>query len=365
MSSNIYDASRQWATRPADQRFNSLEELHAITKRHADAAVERTLPWSKLEVRATENDSLALVGPANNPAEIGHYAFGQIAKAVSAPASYLRTLPSTTVADLLNYGLAQREDASTDAALLFHRREDNTPVLRAAVTDRYSRIWNHEVVARLLDVSQRFNLVPARQTFTWDGSALPDESERPAALYASDHDMFAFVMSVDRETLDPVGKSLFKGLIVTNSEVGDKSLSLRGFWFRDICQNHIIWGTKNIAEVSLTHRGDIRQRWIDATVKVRQYFNDSLGNQSFAEATVRIADDKEAVLDKLFGIKSLGLSRKALAASYDAVVIDEDGDPRTVWGMAQGITRHSQTLPYAEDRADMDKAAGRLLAFTF
>ena len=63
----------------------------------------------------------------------------------------------------------------------------------------------------------------------------------------------------------------------------------------------------------------------------------------------------------LFGRK-LGLTRTALTAGYDlAEVSGQDGDPRSVWGMVQGLTRFSQTVPYADERTVIDKAAGKLL----
>jgi hypothetical protein len=79
----------------------------------------------------------------------------------------------------------------------------------------------------------------------------------------------------------------------------------------------------------------------------------------------QIADTKEGVLDKLFGIRNLWLTKKQVEQSYDAVLPDEDGDPRTVWGFAQGVTRISQAVPYADERNRLDRAAGRLLQLAF
>ncbi|MFO0863157.1 MAG: hypothetical protein U0744_00605 [Gemmataceae bacterium] len=36
--SNLYQANRQWASRPADERLWALEEAHAAIKRYAEAA---------------------------------------------------------------------------------------------------------------------------------------------------------------------------------------------------------------------------------------------------------------------------------------------------------------------------------------
>lgn len=118
-----------------------------------------------------------------------------------------------------------------------------------------------------------------------------------------------------------------------------------------------------MTELALRHVGTIREqlsRW-DATLI--KYLDSSTSDESAAIEKARrttIAKTKDDVLDLLFG-RRLGLSRKTLEAGYDAVQPDQDGDPRTVWGTVQGLTRHSQTIPYADDRTTIDRAAGKLI----
>lgn len=351
----LYHANRQWATRPDDQRFTTLEAMHAATKAYADAARTYNVPWVDLKVEA-QGDDLALVGSAGIPAKLTNYAFGQIARRVEAPALYLRKLPADLAARNLNDGLSRKTDGT--ANLLFHQNDGL--VLRAATSEIYSRLWDYEVIERLIDLCTRHDLVPARPT-------LSNSDER--ALFASDHDMFAFLMSRERSILDPTGKAnLFRGAIFKNSEVGDSSLEIMGFKFRDICGNFIIWGAEKLATVRFAHVGEIGKKWAEAQVTVRRYFDatESFEKATFEQVTRRIAGTKDELLDFLFGKKaSFGLSRKTLEASYDAVVPDEDGDPLTAWGFAQGITRHSQTVPYADERSELDRAAGKVLDFKF
>lgn len=359
----LFHAHNQWATRPDDERFGSLEEMHRATLEYAQSARKANVAWSDLRVEA-QGDQLSLVGKTGIPAVLTNYAFGQLSSRVSAPASYLRELPATLAAQNLNHGLKNRGTGT--AQLLFHT--NGRLLLRAATSEQYSRIWNHEVVARLIEVSARHDLIPGQQTMDWSTGSLAElDPSAPKALYASDHDLFAFLMSRDRTLVDPVGKTLRRGVIVVNSEVGDKSLKFLGFYFRDVCCNHIIWGAEQLAEISLRHVGSIHQRFIDAQVQVRRYLDGaaSLDTAKFQQLTVQISDTKEAVLDRLFGIRSLALPRKTLAAAYDAVDPEQDGDPRTVWGFAQGITRHSQNTPYADERTQLDRAAGRLLDMAF
>lgn len=76
---------------------------------------------------------------------------------------------------------------------------------------------------------------------------------------------------------------------------------------------------------------------------------------------ILIGQNKEEVLDAVFGKRSINISRKLLSASYDACIEAQDGSPRTPWGLVQGLTRYSQTLPYADDRTTIDRSAAKIL----
>jgi hypothetical protein len=360
----LFHANQQWSTRPADERFASLDAMYDATKAYATDAREKEVAWADLRVEAVGTE-LALVGKADVPAKLSHYAFGQLASRVEAPASYLRKLPATLAAQNLNHGF--KEKTAGNALLLFHHNEGL--LLRAATSEKYARVWNHEVVGRLLGLRDQYDLDAAHQTFKWDGTAMTAEEKTTAdrALYASDHDMFAFLMSQGKVVQDPVGQPLHRGIIVTNSEVGDRSLGVMSFWFRDVCENHIIWGAEQLAEIRLNHVGDIKTRWNEATVEIRKYLDKSASFEQakFEALTVKIGATKEEVLDAVFNKRSLGLSRKAAEASYDAVVPEQDGDPRTKWGFAQGLTRYSQQQPYADERYTLDRAAGKVLSIDF
>jgi hypothetical protein len=135
-----------------------------------------------------------------------------------------------------------------------------------------------------------------------------------------------------------------------------------------MCGNHIIWGASNVMEIKIRHIGDARERWTGYAAEIRKYAESSASDDEAVIAssqTMRIGETKDQVLDLLFGKRSLGLSRKALEASYDAVLPHQDGDPRTVWGFVQGVTRHSQTIPFADQRTALDRAAGKVLEMAF
>ena len=351
----LFQAHNQWAHRPDDERFSSIQNLYDATRAYAKTAAERpNVRVDSLRVEAVDG-AVQLVGKGNVPARLTHWAFGQLATRVEAPASYLRSLPPTLAAQNLNHGLAQRvkNDGESTANLLFHN--NGSLLLRAITSDKYSRVWNFEVAERLLDLESR-GWTPA----TPDLRVLDDK----LPLYASDHDMFAFIMHPDRVVREPGNPTgLKRGLIAGNSEVGGGSLWLMRFLYREMCGNHIIWGAEDVISIRARHVGTVRERFAQWQVEIKRYLDESArpDEERIAQAmSKRIAGTKEELLDALFGKRSLGLSRKTLDAAYEAIR-PEDGDPLTPWGMAQGLTRYSQTTPYGDERMKIDRAAGKLL----
>lgn len=375
----LFKATRQWSTRPSDERFETLETLYTATKHYAEQAAEANVPWGEMRTESIDGD-VQLVGKTGVPAKLTHWAFGQLCSRVDAPASYLRDLPATLASQNLNHGLKAKSDSSS-AALMFH--SNGSLLLRSVTSERYSRIWNWELAKRLLDL-QQMGWEPARPDKHWASQNLPvgtciaccgngcdkckQTGKEMPALYASDHDMFAFVRNktaIIREPGNPDG--LQRGVIVENSEVGASSLKMTRFLYREMCGNHIIWGASKVIEISLRHVGDIRTRFGAYAAEVRKYAESSASDEEsqIASSKTRIlGKTKDEVLDMLFG-KRLNVSRKVLEAGYDATVTDQDGPANTAWGIVQGLTRHSQTLPYADQRTAIDRAAGKILTITF
>lgn len=358
----IFRANYQWANRPEDERFTSLQAMRDQCREYADHAREAEIGWKDLRVEKV-GDDLQLIGQTGVAAAVSHYAFGQLAERAKAPASYIRTLPATLAAQNINHGLAKRSDDAT-ARLLFHDRNGSGLLLRAATGDIYERIWNWEVLDRLLGM-EADGWQAATPDMVWPDlphSADPD-------LYASDHDMFAFVRHPDRAIDDGSEHGLRRGIIVSNSEVGDASLSATYFLYRYQCGNHIIWGAQDVKDVRVAHRGEsAREKFSGYLATLTEYVNGAASDEEAQIAKARetvIAKDKAAVLDVLFGKRALGLSRKQLEAGYDATQPDVDGDPVTVWGFVQGLTRHSQTVPYADERTTLDRAAGKVMRIAF
>lgn len=358
----LFSANAQWSNRPKDERFPTLQALLDATKGYYTSAIEREASITDLRTEEIGGD-VQLVGRQNAPAKLTHWSFGQLSTKVGAPAEYLRHIPATLACQNLNWGLKNLADKTEKASLLLHT--NGSLLLRAITSQKYVRIWNWEVAERLAAMEQ-YGWVPAESDFNM---AKDDDLSRERDLYASDHDMFVFLCNGDAVVKEPGNpEGLKRGVIVENSEVGASALKMTRFLYRGRCSNHIIWSASRVMEISVRHIGDARNKWGAYQYELKKYAESSVSEdeQKIASAKTRvIADTKEEVLDRLFGKRTLNLSLKTLTAGYDAVKPEEDGDANTVWGMVNGLTRHSQTLPYADQRTAIDRAAGKLMEGSF
>lgn len=354
----LFHANKQWATRPQDERFASLQGLYDATRGYFESAVESQVPYDSLRVEAIDGE-VSLVGRSGQPARFTHWGFGQAAALVGAPAGYLRQLPATLACQNLNHGLKGRGEDKDDSAKLLLQR-NGSMLVRAITSDKYARIWNWQLAARLLELEASGMWTPAVPDIRAFRGAEP-------ALYASDHDMFAFMRSTDRVIAEPGSTSpLWRGVIVENSEVGAGKLKFTRFLYREMCGNHIIWGASKVMEVGFVHVGAIADKWGDVLVTVKKWADESAAaDEAMVERAqrVRLGNTTDEVLDAIFG--KVDLSRKALAAGLAAHKPEEDGDPLTVWGVVQGLTRHSQTIRFEDERKRIDREAGKIMTIDF
>lgn len=384
---NLHAAANQWANRPADERFGSLEELRDATLAHRRASKKADVKTGSLRVESTgRGNGLQLVGTNGGRCDLTHWSFGQLSQRAGAPAEYLRSLPAELAAQNINHGLA-RLDSDHDSRLLFGRNETGL-TLRALTSDGYTRIWNHEVAAALIPLqSQGWRVPPARpalpnQPGTRKATAADvlrvgagggakinvGDPIAPAGLYASDHDMFAFMINEDRRIDDGSEGGLCRGFFAMNSEVGAASWKWRTFLFRGICGNHIVWSASNVQEIRIVHRGDADERYREVlATELRKYADSSIAADVARIAAAKscvIGDTRDEVIEALYTRKIL--PRVKLEAAYNFAVDEAEihaaGSPRTAWGFAQGLTRLSQEFPYADARAEIDRAAGKVLA---
>ena len=383
---NIATAQSEYYKRPADERFASVAALVAAAQYDKDHSAERTYnlkdlkavterthteqpdrrPGFEGQTATIMRDVLRLESP-NGRAQLTHYAFGQLARTIGAPASYLRTLPPELAARNINHGL-QESPAGTAANLLV-RANGGTPTIRAATSDTYGRVWDAslygELSRRFMDTDSRWITPP-----TWDGE--------PAGAYRGDRDSFVIVVNGGSIVTDPslaggatvnqpIGggpsNGMYRGLMLRNSEVGHCSITIESILFRYICGNHMLWGAIMDRQFRRRHVGTKITR---DTMRELQDLAWKFTNRTAAsdEAIVRglidheIAHTREAVIDEL---KKMGATKQQAEEAYATTEQKEAASPRSFWGIAQGLTRNSQESGYQDDRLVLDQLAALVL----
>lgn len=361
MSTTLTQAFTQWASRPVDERFTSLQGLHDSVQARRNRAATALRPWSDLHVSpAAEGSGLLLNGKAR-AASLNNWSFGQLCNKLGAPAGFVSQLKPATAAQVLNERLST-ERAEGDAALLFDRGTGDALTCRALVSPSYTRIWDADVTSRLLRLSQEHpEWQPAPAAF--DGSR---------GLYAGDRDMFAFLVDSERRIFerDPNG-GLGRGFFVWNAETGSKSFGVMTFFYEYVCGNHRVWGASGVAELRIRHVGNADERAFgELEVELRKYAEGSAAEDEAKVLRARayqLGDSKEAVLDRVFGLRAAGLSLRTATEAYTLAEKREGwyGSPRSAWGFAGGLTELARDVENADTRVELDKAAGKVMALAF
>ena len=358
--STLNQASNQWATRPADQRFTSLIELNDFVHLSRSQSKSKVLTSRSLECQPVEGDSkgLVVVGPNGAPANLTNWSFGQLAQRAGAPAGYLRTLPSPLAADNINYGLQYVRDRE-DIGVLLHQN-GGAPELRAVTGPNYGRIWNSTITQALVDrfgdgVNGDFR-VPGEF-----GKAV-NVTKDNTTLYASDRDLFVFLADEEHRITVPNrrdGKSgdLARGFFVWNSEVGATTVGIATFLFDYVCCNRIVWGATQFAEVRIKHTASAPDRWLEEVVPaIESYANSSTASvvQAIEHAKAQRINNVDEFLLKRF-TKSQANGIKA------AYLSDEQRPIENLWDAATGITAYARGIQYQDERVDLERKAGKVL----
>lgn len=401
MSSNLYEASHQWSTRPDDERFESLQAMYDATKSYAESARTGTALINDLRVEANaDTNNLHLIGTTGAHAKLTHYSFGQLARFAGAPSEYLRKLPVTLAAQNINHGLKKAGTGYSEnkLSLLFH--QNGSLVTRAITSDHYDRVWNYEVVGKIAERlgTDGWVVPPARPVRSGQkgirkataADILPNQGDfglavkvgddiAPAGLYASDHDMFAFLVQMGSNTIQNGNQLLNRGVFIQNSEVGDCALKFKFFVMDQVCGNHIAWGVRDITEISVRHVKSGTQQHGKTLTSAFSRWNVMVNRQPKSgqlEADIKAARNfelgatKEKVLEAAFGFgKTKGLNmltKSTLTAAYElAEKTPRYGNPNTVWALVNGLTEYSQNTSFTDARTELDSQAGRLMEIAF
>lgn len=353
----LTQASRQWATRPHDERFLSLtdmEEHFALQRHNSEGAVAAT---RDLEFLPTVDNKGLLVGFRDREYNPTHFSFGQLCSLADSPAGFLRKLPSPYVADILNYQMKYGRDVE-DAGLLLYR--NGTDELRAATGPRYGRIWNNDILRSMT------RLFGDGRTGDW---RVPGEfgkevevTKQNTTLYAGDRDMFVFLADERNRIEVPNRRNgesglMARGFFIWNSEVGSTTFGISTFLFDYVCQNRIVWGAEDVKEIKLRHTASAPTKFLEEIQPaLTTYSNASTANivQGIEKARAARLDDVDAFLANRYG--------KRMVDQLKTTHMLEEGRPiETLWDVTTAVTARARSVQYQDERVEIERDAGAVM----
>lgn len=357
--SNDMTVSQQWANRPDDQRFLTVADLYAKVQSRRNECTVRDVALDAMKLATTDDgEGLMLTDGAGEVAGLlNHWSFGQLCQRAKAPAGYLRTLPAQLAAIPLQWSMERHEmatDEGNDGKLLV--RKNGHTFVSAITSPTYGRIWDADVVGavmRNVDLS-KWTVPSASYSAT--------DPKRATTLYASDRDVFMFLVNEENE-IEADGERLKRGFYVYNSEVGSSLFGIATFTYDYVCDNRIIWGQKNFTELKIRHTSGGPHRFIaKAAPQLAAYANSATADVA---ATIKVAKATEVGKDRKSvqeWMRARGFTTQIAGRAYDAAEADPRSyNPRSVWGLVQGVTDIAHEVSNTDARTDLEAKAGALL----
>lgn len=367
--------SSQWFRRPADETFDSLDDLYAFTRRRADVSQQTVVDTRALNIIGELDEanpsrgSIIFDHAETGPSEPSNWAFGQAARLAGAPGAYLADLPAQLASNCLNWGLR------------FNRSRELVKLLTADGTTRaltgadYGRIWHHEIVSSVVSMNlrnaNRFKIPGVLDWSTRSAGGMTTydpEAKGDSTLFASDRDLFGFLCD-DRNPIqigtlasgDP--DLVFRGFYFWNSEEGSRTAGIAAFYLRGVCMNRCLWGIENFQEVKIRHTKFAPDRFASEAAPALESFCEgssrTLLDGVTAAREAKVAHDQDSMLT--FLRDRAGLSSGQSKAAYARHVDEEGIEPRSVWDAAQAITSIARDVPHQDSRVTLERQAGALL----
>lgn len=364
--------SSEWFSRPADERYLSLSDLHAAVRCRAERSRTRTVESAAIRVEASRDDTerLTLMLPAESaPLAPTHWSFGQLATMVGAPSAYLRQLPAPLAAINLQFGLSSNRAEQIKTLEV----EDGRTELRAVTSPDYGRIFDQELVAAVQRIAgngtgdTRWKVPGVLDWSTGIYNPRVDITKATTTLYASDRDVFLFLVDdfnpIEAGKLPDGSPDLyFRGFYCWNSEVGAKTLGIASFYLRAVCQNRNLWGVEDFQEITIRHSKYAASRFAHEAAPALTRFADSSpmpfvnGIKAARKRVVARSDEERTDF-----LRKRGFGKAETAKIIETVLAEEGRKPESVFDFVQGITAVARDKLHQDARLDLEARAKKLL----
>lgn len=187
--------------------------------------------------------------------------------------------------------------------------------------------------------------------------------KRATTLYASDRDVFMFLVDPESQIDVGNGRTLHRGFYTWNSEVGSATFGLATFLYDYVCDNRMICGIEQFNEIKIRHTGGAPERFAYEGARLLEHY----AQTSVAGITQQVQKAQQFEIPKAAekdGVEKWLQARgftSSVAKSAVASAQAEEGDARSLWDIINGITAHARTISHTDARVTLEKQAGKLM----
>ena len=279
----------------------------------------------------------------------------QIGSYLGIPASYydrMKTKNPTLLTENVNAWLTE---ASGSKRML--RTLDGNA--RALLSDRYRRIDNWEIASAVLPIIGGI------------------EDARVESCELTDSRMYIKVVSPRTQAEVKVGDPVQAGVIVTNSEVGHGSVSVRPLIYRLVCSNGMVAASGAVRKY---HIGRVNEANDDLSI-----FRDETIQASDKAFLMRLEDSVRAAVSQASFDKIVDQMREAAEARIKADAVPQvielaskeysftenegkgilghliEGGDLSLYGLANAVTRHAQDVESYDRSTDLEAAGYQII----
>ena len=338
---NLTRANRELYRRGPDEAFQSLQELHDHCRQERRYSTDIwQLPQTLLP--QVHDGGLSLTLEKGHGVGLTDWSFSQMCRLAGISKDTVNRLQPETATLAFRDTLPQGDKP---VQLL-----TTGQTVRSVHGVSYTRLWNAELLETVRDVAVEFQ--PPQTAYNGG-----------TGLYCGEQDMFCFL-------IDPTGwieiddEAFAPGFFVWNSEVGRRSLGMQSFWFQRICQNHIVWDAVEVVEFSRKHTANVRdglleiRRHIEALIAKRDARRDKFAEVLQKAMQTRLGSDSEEVGKEL--------TKHGIPQHYikDALEIARAQGGFTIFALVDALTRLTQRVTFAADRAEADFKVAPLLSLS-
>lgn len=367
----LMQAHEQWATRPADERFQTLDELHAACDKRDRASFEDAYELNTLTAQV-EGGAMSLNLPGGRLGFLSPWSARQFLSRISTPADFIPRIDEGLATQVLNNRLARtideiaNEETQRDGygRMLLQNvggPESRDLNIRAFYGSRYARLEDRHVTALLkATLPDGWKNPVAFKDGKWGAELVP------SGLYASDRDMFAFFISGGDAVETGGPHVMHRGFFVWNSQVGAKDFGFTTFYMDRVCGNNIIWGATDVN----SFRGKHTKGVIDVFKGFDTFMASLLQDASHdafaaaikaAKATIvaSVAEDKE--IESVDTMRKLGFSKAETVAALGAIRTEEATPVGSRFDWLGGYTAIARRIPNIDARVELETRAAAIL----